>query len=156
MSDKPVHAESVPAKKGQSFYPEPFASLVKGRARRKLGDIFRLTNFGVNLTELEPGAVSAVLHYHKTQDEFIFVLYGSLTVVTGEQEFQMSAGDCMGFKAGTGVAHQIVNRSPEPAAYMEIGDRSPNDEACYPKDDLKAELAPDGSWIFTHKNGSPY
>jgi uncharacterized cupin superfamily protein len=156
MSDRPISAESVPTKKGLTFYPEPYATLVKGRTRRKLGDFFGLSNFGVNLTTLDPGAVSAVLHYHKTQDEFVYVLDGSLTLITGEDEYQLESGDCMGFKAGTGLAHQLVNRSSKPATYIEIGDRSPNDEGGYPKDDLKAELAPDGSWIFMHKDGTPY
>lgn len=156
MSDKPVPAESISAKKGLTFYPEPFAALVNGRTKRKLGNFFGLSNFGVNLTELGPGAVSAVLHYHTTQDEFIFVLDGTLTLVADEEEFQLAAGDCMGFKAGTGIAHQLVNRSPNPATYIEIGDRSPNDEGGYPKDDLKVGLAPGGSLVFSHKDGTPY
>jgi len=156
MTDKPVQAELVAAKKGATVYPEPFAPRVEGRAKAKLGDVFSLNNFGVNLTTLDPGAASALKHSHTVQDEFVYVLEGRLTLVHGEDEFPMSSGDCMGFKAGTGVAHQIVNRSDEPGRYLEIGDRLPNDSVAYPDDDLVAEGGPGGTWVFSHKDGTPY
>lgn len=156
MKIAPIRAEEVSVAKGKTFYPEPFASLVKGRTKRKLGDLFDLTNFGVNLTELDPGAVSAVMHYHTKQDEFIFILEGTGTVLYGEQEFTVSSGDCIGFKAGTGLGHQLVNRSSEQVVYLEIGDRSPNDDGAYPNDDLHAQMSEEGTWVFTHKDGTPY
>lgn len=57
-----------------SNYPEPFASQMQGREKRPLGDLFGLTNFGVNLTTRAPGGVSALRHAHTTQDEFIYIL----------------------------------------------------------------------------------
>jgi uncharacterized cupin superfamily protein len=77
-------------------------------------------------------------------------------LVLGEQEFSLSAGDCYGFKAGTGIAHQLVNRSPETVTYLEMGDRTAGDEVEYPNDDLHATQATDGAWILTHKDGRPY
>jgi uncharacterized cupin superfamily protein len=47
---------------------------MQGREKRPLGDLFGLTNFGVNLTTRAPGAVSALRHAHTTQDEFIYIL----------------------------------------------------------------------------------
>lgn len=46
----------------------------------------------------------------------------------------------MGFKAGSGVAHQFANRSQEPVVYIEVGDRTAGDEVEYPDDDLKATM----------------
>jgi uncharacterized cupin superfamily protein len=152
----PIHAERVSVTKGKTNYPEPFASLVKGRSKRKLGDIFGLTNFGVNLTELDPGSASSVLHYHTKQDEFIYILNGTGTVRYGREEFLVSAGDCIGFKAGTGVGHQLVNRSGKPVVYLEIGDRTPNDDGVFPNDDLRARMGENGQWGFTHKDGTAY
>ena len=60
MPEKPIRAEDVEARQGQTFYPDPFKQVVAGRTKRKLGDVFGLTNFGVNLTHLEPGAASAL------------------------------------------------------------------------------------------------
>ena len=156
MKQQPISSATVTVKKGATFYPEPFAQQVRGRIKRKLGDLFGLSNFGVNMTQLEPGSVSALLHHHTTQDEFIFVLEGTPTLVMDDAEYLLAPGDCMGFKAGTGIAHQLVNRSDELVTYLEIGDRSPGDTGGYPNDDLKATLGPDGSWLFTHKDGTAY
>ena len=156
MKTQPTKAVEVETKKGKSFYPESFAGLVAGRTKRKLGDIYALTNFGVNLTHLDPGAASALYHYHTVQDEFVYVTEGTLTLLFGEDEFELGPGDCMGFKAGTGIGHQLINRSSLPATYIEIGDRKPNEKSEFPRDDIVANLSGDGSWIFTHKNGEPY
>jgi uncharacterized cupin superfamily protein len=118
--------------------------------------ILRFPQFGVNLTHLSPDALSVLAHSHSKQDEFIFVLEGTPTLVLGEREFLMVAGDCYGFKAGTGIAHQLVNRSSEIVTYLEIGDRTAGDEVDYPNDDLQATQLTDGTWKIAHKDGSPY
>jgi uncharacterized cupin superfamily protein len=141
---------------GKTIYPDPYATQMSGRLKRKLGEHFGLTQFGVNLTHLLPGAVSALAHSHSKQDEFIFILEGTPTLVLGEEEFQLNPGDCQGFKAGTGIAHQLVNRSQETVIYLEMGDRATGDEVEYPDDDLKASQAANGKWILTHKDGRPY
>jgi uncharacterized cupin superfamily protein len=156
MNQSPISARSVAAVMGKTIYPKPYAELVKGRLKRKLGDIFGLTNFGVNLTDLAPGAVSALLHSHSKQDEFILVLEGNPTLILGEEEFILHPGDCYGFKAGNGIAHQIANKSSANVSYLEIGDRSEADEVEYPNDDLKATQSTNGIWILTHKDGRPY
>jgi uncharacterized cupin superfamily protein len=153
--DRPISAAGVEARRGQTVYPEPFARLVAGRTKRKLGDLFGLTNFGVNLTHLEPGAASALFHSHAVQDEFVYILEGAPTVLLGQAEYQLSAGDCIGFKAGTGVAHQLINRSDRMVSYLEIGDRTPGDLVVYPKDDIAAKLGPSGSWVMARKDGTP-
>jgi uncharacterized cupin superfamily protein len=141
-----ILAERVPPKPRQSAYPEPFASRMAGREKRALGDFFRLRNFGVNLTRLAPGAVSALRHAHSLQDEFVYVLEGRLTLVTDDGRQQLHRGMCVGFPAGTGNAHHVRNDSDADGAYLEVGDRSPGDSAV---------AGPDG-WRFTHKNGEPY
>ena len=156
VSKSPISAKSIPAPMGKTIYPEPYASLVKGRLKRKLGEFFGLTNFGVNLTHLSPGAISALAHSHSQQDEFIFVLEGSLTLILGKEEFTLNPGECHGFKAGTGIAHQLINRSEETVTYLEIGDRTEGDEVEYPNDDLKATQLMNGVWTLTHKDGRPY
>ena len=156
MKQKPTFAKSIPLPETNSFYPEPFASLMAGRDKRKLGDHFALTNFGINQTTLAPGAISALSHHHSKQDEFIYILEGIATLLYGENEYPMSPGDCMGFKAGAGVASQLVNRSSEPVVYLEVGDRTVGDEVDYPSDDLKAAQQTDGAWLFTHKDGRSY
>jgi uncharacterized cupin superfamily protein len=156
VNQSPISAQSVPATMGKTIYPEPYASQVQGRLKRKLGECFDLSNFGVNLTHLSPGAVSALAHCHSQQDEFIFVLEGTPTLMLGEAEFMLHPGECYGFKAGMQIAHQLVNRSQEIVTYLEMGDRTLGDEVEYPNDDLKATQSTNGEWIVTHKDGRPY
>ena len=138
-----------------SLYPEPFNSRMAGREKRPLGDVFALTNFGVNLTRLAPGASSALRHAHSRQDEFIYILQGSPVLHTDTGETQLSPGMCAGFKAATGNGHQLLNRTSEDVVYLEVGDRTADDSVIYPDDDLQADLI-EGAWQFFHKDGTLY
>lgn len=150
-----VLAAEAPARTKPSVYPEPFASRMAGRVKHPLGDLFGLGNFGVNLVRLAPKAVSALRHAHARQDEFVYILHGSPTLVTDEGRTRLGPGMCAGFKAGTGNGHQLVNESDEEAVYLEVGDRTPGDEVSYPDDDIKAVMV-EGKWAFFHKDGTPY
>ena len=150
-----IQADQAPLRTKPSNYPEPFVSRVAGREKRPLGDLFGLTNFGVNLTRMPPGTISALRHAHSRQDEFIYVLEGHPTLITDEGPTQLAPGMCAGFKCATGNAHQLVNRSSADVVYLEVGDRTPGDVGSYPDDDLAAEQL-DGQWRYTHKSGEPY
>lgn len=148
-------AAATPARTTPSNYPEPFARMMRGRIKRALGEPFQLRNFGVNLTTLQPGAVSSLRHAHSRQDEFVYILSGCPLLHTDEGFTQLAPGMCAGFRAGSGNAHRLVNRTDEDVVYLEIGDRTPGDAADYPDDDIAAHLV-DGRWAFTHKDGSPF
>jgi uncharacterized cupin superfamily protein len=150
-----IQAEEIPPRTKPSNYPEPFASRVSGREKRQLGDVFGLSNFGVNLTRLAPGAMSALRHSHSRQDEFIYILDGNPTLRTNDGDTRLAPGMCAGFKAGTGNAHHLVNDTAETVVYLEVGDRTPGDQGSFPDDDIQAELR-DGKWQFSHKDGTPY
>lgn len=150
-----VSATDVAPRSKPSNYPEPFASRMGGRQKRALGDVFGLSNFGVNLTRLAPKAQSALRHAHSKQDEFVYVLQGHPTLLTDAGATHLAPGMCAGFKAGSGNGHQLVNETAEDVLYLEVGDRTPGDEGFYPDDDLKA-LLEDGKWRFVHKDGAPY
>jgi uncharacterized cupin superfamily protein len=131
-----VIALDAPPRTKPSNYPEPFRSMMSGRVKRPLGDLFGLVNFGVNITVLPPNSVSALRH-------------------TDMGRVELSPGMAAGFKAGTGNAHRLVNESSSEAVYLEVGDRTQGDEVTYPDDDLAARLV-GGAWQFTHKDGTPY
>jgi uncharacterized cupin superfamily protein len=148
-----IVASEVPPPQRQTNYPEPFASRMAGRVKRRLGDVFNLKNFGVNLTKIAPGGISSLRHSHSKQDEFVYVLAGTATLVTDVGEALIGPGECAGFPAG-GPAHHLVNRTNADVVYLEIGDRSPSDQVTYPEDDLQAVLGADGSWVFLRKSGA--
>ncbi|MEP7060920.1 MAG: cupin domain-containing protein [Betaproteobacteria bacterium] len=150
-----VRAADAPARAKRTNYPEPFASRMAGRTKHPLGDLFDLTNFGVNFTRLAPNGVSALRHAHTKQDEFVYILHGHPVLHTDEGRTQLAPGMCAGFKAGSGNGHCLVNEGSEEVLYLEVGDRTPGDEGSYPDDDLMATMA-DGQWQFARKNGEPY
>ena len=149
-----ILATDAPSK-GPSGYPADLRRKVEGREKRVLGDVFGLANFGVNLTTLAPGAASALRHAHRTQDEFVYVLQGEPTLLTDAGETALRPGMCAGFRAGTGDAHCLVNRTARDVVYLEIGDRTPGDAVVYPDDDLAAAMGPDGKWRYSRKDGTP-
>ena len=148
-------AADAPARALRTNYPEPFASRMAGRDKRPLGDLFGLTNFGVNVTRLAPGGASALRHAHTKQDEFVYILEGRPTLVTDAGRTALKAGMCAGFKAGTGDAHHLINETEEDVVYLEIGDRAAGDAVEYPDDDL-AVATIDGQRRAAHKDGTPY
>jgi uncharacterized cupin superfamily protein len=151
-----IEAALVPVRAWPSSYPQFIVSRLQGRTKQQLGEYFALANFGVNLTRLAPGAMSALRHAHARQDEFIFVLEGAPVLITDAGETPLAPRMCAGFRAGTGNGHHLINRAAVDALYLEIGDRTAADHVIYPDDDLLADLDVSGRWMFTHKDGSPY
>ena len=150
-----VTATDVEAHVG-SGYPEPFAAECRSRIKRALGDAFGLTQFGVNLTTLPPGAWSAHRHWHECEDEFIYVVEGELVLISDDGEQTLAAGMCAGFPAGRANGHHVVNRSASTGSYLEIGTRSPSERSHYPDVDLAAHKVAGGGFRFTNRNGEPY
>jgi uncharacterized cupin superfamily protein len=150
-----VEASTAPSRTRSSSYPEPFASRMEGRIKRPLGDLFGLKNFGVNLTTIRPGALSALHHRHSRQDEFIYVIAGEPTLFIDTGETELFPGMVAGFAAG-GAAHHLENRTKRGCVILEVGDRASGDEGTYPNDDIQAMMDPDGRWHYTHKDGTLY
>lgn len=136
-------------------YPSPFDQPCRPRHRRRLGNEAGLTQFGVNLLRLPPGAWSSQRHWHTAGDEFIYVLSGEVTLVTDHGEELLHAGDAAGFKAGDSNGHCLQNRSNANVEVLEIGSRLPDDAAYYPDIDM---VAPPGGKpaAYTHRDGTPY
>jgi uncharacterized cupin superfamily protein len=150
-----IPASEAPPRAKQTGYPADMAKMVAGRSKHPLGDLFGLANFGVNLTRLAPGAYSALRHAHAKQDEFVYLLEGEAVLITDAGETVMKAGMCAGFKAGSGDAHHLHNRSQKDVVFLEVGDRSAGDSVSYPDNDVVA-VYQDGKWKYSHKDGTPY
>lgn len=151
---KAIHANQVPSRSG-SNYPEPYKSRMGDASWLPLSEQFDLTQFGVNLETLAPNAESALRHWHDLEDEFVYVMEGELVLRTDEGESTLTAGMCVGFKAGVENAHHLVNRSDALARFMVIGSRDKADMAYYPDDDL-VWVKTDDDFHAAHKNGDVY
>lgn len=138
-----------------SDYPAPFDEPCAGRERRALGNPFGLSQFGVNLLTLPPGAWSSQRHWHECEDEFVYVLSGKVALITDAGEQELSPGMAAGFPAGSRDGHHLVNRSDQPAQVLEVGTRAERDYAEYPDIDMTVEIT-GGRAQFRHRNGDPY
>ncbi len=151
---KVVDPKTIEAVSG-TIYPKVYAKAVEGRSKRRLTKALGLSQFGVNVTTLQPGAASSQRHWHVAEDEFCYVLEGELTLVTNEGEQALGPGMAMGFPANEENGHQLVNRSAKPAVYLEIGTRSPVEHVVYPDVDMNLTTA-NGRSIVRKKDGTTY
>ena len=138
-----------------TLYPPPFDRPCRARERRRLGDAAGLTQFGVNLLRLAPGAWSSQRHWHALEDELVYVLDGEVVLVTDAGEETLRAGDAAGFKAGDADGHHLQNRSDQDALLLEIGSRIEGDSAAYPDIDLLAPAHGQPA-EYTRRDGTPY
>ena len=138
-----------------TLYPPPFDEPCRARERTRLGDAAGLTQFGVNLLRLPPGAWSSQRHWHTGEDEFVYVLAGEVVLVTDAGEETLRAGDAAGFPANDLDGHCLQNRSGADATVLEIGTRMKGSVAYYPDIDM---VAPAGGrpTAYTHRDGTPY
>src|SRR3981189_436778 len=95
---------------GSPNHPAPFKPICAGRHKTPLGNAVGLTQFGVNLTRLEPGAASALRHWHEQEDEFVYVLEGECVLIENGGEVSLKAGACAGFKANAANRPRFANR----------------------------------------------
>jgi uncharacterized cupin superfamily protein len=139
-----------------TVYPEEFKHVCHGREKAALGNVAGITQFGVNLTRLKPGAASALRHWHENEDEFVFVLEGELVLIENEGETLLQTGDAAGFKAGVPNGHHLINKTNRDAVYLEVGTRAASEHAHYPDVDLDLVREKDGTNRLTRKSGEPY
>ena len=145
---------SVPVKTG-SIYPAPYAAMMAGRSSLRLGQAGGLTQFGVNLVTLQPGALSSLRHWHRVEDEFVMVTAGECVLVQDDGETVMRVGDCAAFPAGQPDGHQFINRSDAVATFLVVGTKAQAEVATYSDVDLKVHIG-GGKARFTYKDGTDW
>lgn len=147
-----IDIASLPIKTG-STYPGHYAALIGDRSQVALGDPSGLTQFGVNLVTLGPGALSSLRHWHEEQDEFLIVTQGVCTLIDDNGETDLLPGDCAAFPAGDPNGHHLVNKSDKPAAFLVVGTRTPTEVGHYSDEDMMVRVE-NGQFNFTRKDGS--
>ncbi|MFL5075820.1 MAG: cupin domain-containing protein [Microvirga sp.] len=149
-----IDIAAIPVRE-RTGYPPAYADAVKGRLFQALGDAAGLTQFGVNLVRLKPGAASSQRHWHENEDEFLIVLEGELVLVEDEGETILRAGDAAGFKAGVPNGHCLLNRTQRDGVFLVVGSRAAAERAHYPDLDLLYE-ATGGRVRYTNRAGEPF
>jgi uncharacterized cupin superfamily protein len=140
-----------------SLYPDPFWKPIAGRERKRLGNAVGLSQFGVNLTTLKPGAWSSQRHWHQNEDEFVYIVSGEVVLCEDGGETVLKAGDTAGFKANSGDGHCLINRSLQDVVYLEVGTRAKAERTVYSDIDMKVERDDNGAMVYSRKSsGEPY
>jgi len=135
LSKIPVETGIPPAVK-DPIKPELFHRRHGARLSKPLG----ITQFGVNHVILEPGAYSALRHWHEGEDEFVYILSGELVLIDENGEHELIEGSIAGFPANVPNAHHIANKSNRDASFLVVGSRMPGQDACHYPDDLPGRV----------------
>ena len=136
-------------------YPPPHNKAVEGRARKRLARAAGLTQFGVNLCTLKPGAASSQRHWHENEDELVYVLEGEVVLCEDDGETVLRAGDSAAWRASVANGHCLINRSGRDAVFIEVGSRATTERAHYSDIDMMV-VRDDKGFRYTRKNGEPF
>jgi uncharacterized cupin superfamily protein len=136
-------------------YPSPHHKAVEGRARKRLARAAGLTQFGVNICTLKPGAASSQRHWHENEDELVYVLAGEVTMCEDGGETVLKPGDVVAWKAGVANGHCLINRSDRDAVFIEVGTRAAAERAHYSDIDMMV-VRDDKGFRYTKKSGEPF
>ena len=151
-----INIEEIPAIRGVG-YPAEFQAQCVGRSVKKLGDTGGLTQFGAHLVTLPPNTWASQRHWHSAEDEFVYILSGTPTLIDDDGETQLQPGDACTHKAGDGNGHHVVNNSNEDATLLVVGTRNKENDSCYyPDVDLELPANGTDNRVPYHKEGTPY
>ena len=138
-----------------SIYPSPYAEMMAGRSSLRLGEAGGLTQFGANLVILQPGALSSLRHWHRSEDEFVMITQGECVLVQDAGEVVMKVGDCAAFPAGNSDGHHFINRTDQEVRFLVVGTKAGAEVATYSDVDMQAHME-GGRARFTYKDGSDW
>ena len=101
---------------------------------RALCDVGGVSKIGFGIVELSPGCNTLPGHYHKKEEEHLYVLEGTGALHLGNEIYPLIKGSYVNFPAGQEVPHYVANESDEPLKYIMVGERLRDDDVVYPDD----------------------
>ena len=127
----------------------------RGRQTLALSDAGGLTQFGAYTEHLMPDSQTTQRHWHVEEDEFLYVLEGTVTVVENDGDHPLTPGMAACWPKGVPNAHCLRNQTDAPVFHFVTGTRRDNDCCHYPDIDLTYSRR-NGVSIMAHKDGTPY
>ncbi len=112
-----------------------------------------ITQFGAYLDMLMPGGVSSQRHWHTAEDEFLYVLQGTATLIDNDGDHLLGPGDAAAWPHGCPNAHHLANRSDGPCTYLIVGTRVADDICHYP-DEGERQVNADTRWHIEDATGA--
>lgn len=131
--DKPslniVRAADIEAHAQEFSHPWNPNSQMRGtQLARSVG----LKRTGVNIIRIPAGKESFAYHSHQHEEEWIYVLSGRAIALIDEVEYEVAAGDFIGFPTPS-VAHHMTNPGPDDLVYLTGGESRENEIADFPR-----------------------
>ncbi len=112
-----------------------------------------ITQFGAYVDTLQPGAWSSHRHWHSTEDEFVYVLDGTVTLRDDDGMHDLATGDAVAWPHGDPNAHHLTNRGDMPCRYVIVGSRVAGDICHYP-DSGRKQVNGDTTWQLLEADGT--
>ncbi|NJS09545.1 MAG: cupin domain-containing protein [Microcoleus sp. CSU_2_2] len=106
----------------------PNSSISGAQMSRLVG----LKRSGVSLAKIPPGKESFIYHAHEREEEWIYIISGRGIAEIDDEEFEVSAGDFMGFPTPS-VAHHLRNPFDEELVYLMGGENLDVEIADFPR-----------------------
>jgi uncharacterized cupin superfamily protein len=99
----------------------------------RIGPLLGAKDLGYSYDVVPPGKRSCPFHSHRAEEEMFFILRGTGTLRYGGESRKIRAGDVICCPTGgPETAHQIINDSEAPLAYLSISTMMPAEVCEYP------------------------
>jgi len=147
-----LRADEIRAKSGTGSHPWNEKSEIHGFMLARATGLKRT---GVSLARLAPGKESFVYHLHHYEEEWLYVLSGRGVAEIDGREYEVGAGDFMGFPTPS-VAHHLRNPFGEDLVYLMGGESLDHEVADFPKLGKRMVRRQDGADIYDLADGRPW
>jgi uncharacterized cupin superfamily protein len=122
------------------------------RVGRKIG----AAQLGMSIYELPQGQAICPYHFEWTDEEWLIVLDGAVTLRTPEGERTLERGDTVCFPAGPDGAHHVRNHAPGDARVALLSTKNPFGIAEYPDSDKIGVWAGGGQYMLRRSDQLDY
>ena len=104
---------------------------------RPLGNNVGFKRIAVSLARVPPGKESFIDHAHHNEEEWLYILSGRAIAEIGEEEYEVEAGDFMGFGLPQ-QSHHLRNPFSEELIYLVGGEKVNFDVGVFPRHGKRA------------------
>ncbi|MBI1218535.1 MAG: cupin domain-containing protein [Rhodobacteraceae bacterium] len=112
-----------------------------------------ITQFGAYIETVAQGAWTSERHWHDAEDEFAYVLDGTVTLHDDTGLHDLAAGDAVCWPHGDPNAHHMTNRGRTPARLLVVGTRVACDICRYP-DSGRVQVNSATGWQVLDRDGT--
>ena len=137
-----ISSVDVPEELG--CYPNSDEPLAYGRP---IGRVAGLLKLGLHIERLPAGQRLSWPHAEEKEEEFVYVLDGTVDAWIDGELFSMKEGDLAAFPAGTGICHTFINNGDREVRMLVGGESIASNRIFYPLHPARRqELPPSGWW----------